>query len=66
MGRPSRKLGRKLSEADVIAPLELRFTDPMLLHVMIGTEADHPAVGGLERQPAVRAASDVSAFTRMV
>ncbi|QIK79638.1 hypothetical protein G7077_12705 [Sphingomonas piscis] len=45
---------------------ERRFTDPVLLHVVVGAEANHPSVGGLERRAAVGAAAHVSTFAGVV
>ncbi|QIK79096.1 hypothetical protein G7077_09505 [Sphingomonas piscis] len=47
-------------------PFERGFTDPVLLHVVIGAEANHPSVGGLERRAAVGAAAHVSTFAGVV
>jgi hypothetical protein len=66
MWRQPRKLSSKLGQADAVAPLELGFTDAVLFHVVIRTEANHPAVGGLESHASIGAIADVSTFTRMV
>jgi hypothetical protein len=66
MWRQPRKLSSKLGQADAVAPLELGFTDAVLFHVVIRTEANHPAVGGLESHATVSAVADVSTFARVI
>ena len=53
MRRPLSKLPRQVVEIDSVPLLELGFTDPMLLLMVVTAQADRPPVGRFHRQPAI-------------
>ena len=53
-----------MHEVELIQPLEASLPDPMLLGMVRHTKADHPAIGWLQPDPAVGAASHVRTFDR--
>lgn len=62
MWRPPRKLLRQRPHVDAIAPLERCLAGPVLLDVMIATEADDPAIGRLKPRASVGIASNMRAL----
>jgi hypothetical protein len=62
--RAERKFGGECRQIEIMPRRKCEFTDPVLLGVMKSTQADAPAVRGLERHASVRAAPNMSAFDR--
>lgn len=65
MGRPLRKCSCDRSHVDAVLPFERHLADPVLLRMMLATQAQCPIIGWLETLPSVGATANMRAFARI-
>ena len=62
MGRTTGEQLRQFTQVDAVSPFECELTDLVLLDMVITTQADRPAIRGLEAHAAVGIAAHMRAF----